>query len=107
MGRNRFVVVPQVPDGQSQVSGDNIRLGKGSISVAATRSASRLTTTVRRSDPAGLTIGALLPTGASVKSVTLDGHPASYDVVQSSRGKQVRVDAGGKQGTSQLVVNLK
>ena len=104
IGRGRFTVVPQVPDGQSKVSGDNIRLGNGTISVAATRTASRLTTRVRQSSSDRLTIGALLPAGASVKSVTLDGHPAPYDVVQTARGKQVRVDGGAERGTSQLVV---
>ena len=107
MGRHRFVVVPQVPDGQSRVSGDNIRLGKGTIAVAATRSSSRLTTTVRQSSSDRLTIGALLPAGASVKSVSLDGYPATYDVVQTARGKQVRVDAGAHKGTSNLVVKLR
>jgi hypothetical protein len=104
IGRNRFTVVPQVPDGQSQVSGSNIRLGKGTVAVTATRSASQLTTVVQQSSSARLTIGALLPDGARVQSVTLDGHPASYDVVETARGKEARVDAGSNKGTSKLVV---
>ncbi len=107
IGRGQFTVVPQVPSGQSRVSGQHIRLGKGTIGVEATRSASKLTTTVRQSSSAALTIGALLPDGAAVKSVELDGQPTSYDTVQTARGKQVRVDGGSDAGTSRLVVKLK
>jgi hypothetical protein len=106
MGRNRLAVVPQVPNGQSQVSGRHIKVGNGSISVTATRSSSRLTTLVGRSSSVRLTIGALLPSGARVKSVTLDGHPAPHHVVQTARGRQVRVNAGNGSGTSTLVVAL-
>ena len=106
IGRHRFTVVPQVPDGQRVVAGNNIRLGNGTVAVTATRSSSRLTTDVRQSASAQLTIGALLPTGATVKSVKLDGRPASYDVVKTARGKQVRVDAGTAKGSSKLVVTL-
>ena len=90
----------------ARVAGNNIRLGNGTVAVTATRSSSRLTTDVRQSASAQLTIGALLPTGATVKSVKLDGHPASYDVVKTARGKQVRVDGGSAKGSSKLVVTL-
>lgn len=107
MGRHRFTVVPQVPTGQSRVAGRDVHLGAGMIDVIATRSSSRLTTLVRQTSSDRLTIGALLPRGARVVSVTLDGHPASYDVVQTARGKQVRVDAGNNKGTSKLVVTTR
>ena len=37
LGRDDLEVVPQVPDGQSRIAGTNIRLGKGSVDVAAER----------------------------------------------------------------------
>ena len=107
VGRDRLTVVPQVPDGQSQVSGRNVRLGKGSVDVAATRDAQQLTTRVTRSTKWQLTIGALVPEGASVRvRARLDGHPVPHQVAQTARGTEIRVDAGDRKGTSTLVVAL-
>jgi hypothetical protein len=106
LGRNELSVVPQVPDGQSQVAGGNIRLGAGAIDVAAQRTASTLTTTVTRHLTAKLLIGHVLPTGATVSSVTLNGTPTSYDVRATARGNEVVVNAGTGTGTSTLVITL-
>jgi hypothetical protein len=106
LGNGRVTVVPQVPDGQSQISGRSIRLGSGSVDVSASRSQRELRTTVR-SDRlrADLTIGAVLPSGARVSSVTLNGRTAHFDIVHTSRGDEVRVHAGDD--TSTLVVTLR
>jgi hypothetical protein len=106
LGRNDLSVVPQVPDGQSRVAGGNIRLGAGSVDVAAQRTASTLTTTVTRHLSAHLLIGHVLPTGATVASVTLNGTPATYVVRSTARGNEVVVDAGSGTGASALVVTL-
>jgi hypothetical protein len=106
LGRGSVDVVPQVPDGQSNVAGTNIRLGSGSIDVAATRTPTALTTTVTRHLSAALTIGAVVPTGKTVTSVTLNGAPAAYELVTTSRGKEVRVAAGSGNTATHLVVNL-
>jgi hypothetical protein len=106
LGRNELSVVPQVPDGQSQVAGGNIRLGAGAIDDAAQRTASTLTTTVTRNLTAKLLIGHVLPTGATVSSVTLNGTPTSYDVRATARGNEVVVNAGTGTGTSTLVITL-
>jgi hypothetical protein len=105
MGRGSVDVVPQVPDGQSNVAGNNIRLGSGSIDVAASRTSTALTTTVTRHLSAALTIGAVVPTGKTVTSVTLNGAPVAYTLVTTSRGKEVRVAATGT-AAAHLVVNL-
>jgi hypothetical protein len=44
--------------------------------------------------PAGLrlTIGHTLPAGLDVEAVTLDGAPAAYEVVETIRGREVRVE---------------
>ena len=104
--RGRLSVVPQVPDGQTTVAGSNVLVGDGSVDVRAERSSSALTTTVTRRLSVDLLIGHVLPPGATVTGVTLDGAPAAYDVRSTARGREVVVDAGVGSGTSTLVVHL-
>jgi hypothetical protein len=106
LGRGNVQVVPQVPDGQSNVAGNKIRLGGGSIDVSASRTQSTLTTTVTRHLTVALTVGAVVPTGRRVTGVTLNGSPAAYTVVTTSRGQEVRVAAGSGNGAANLVVNI-
>jgi hypothetical protein len=106
LGRGSVHVVPQVPDGQSQVAGTNIRLGAGSIDVAATRTANALTATVTRHLTVALTIGTVVPTGKTVTGVTLNGAPVTYALVTTSRGQEVRVAAGSGSTAAHLVVNM-
>jgi hypothetical protein len=106
LGRGSVQVVPQVPDGQSNVAGTNVRLGSGSIDVAATRTPSALTTTVTRHMAVALTIGAVVPTGKTVASVTLNGAAVAYTLVPTSRGQEVRVAAGSGSAAAHLVVNM-
>jgi hypothetical protein len=106
VGRKRVRIVPQIPDGQSHVSGRNIRLGVGSVAVFAARTSDRLTTLVRQTRPWRLTVGALLPEGAHISSVRLDGHPVTYRVVTTARGQEVRVNGGRARGATRLVVRL-
>lgn len=107
LGHGAVSVVPQVPEGQSTVSGRNIRLGQGAVDVTAHRGDGRLETTVTRHGAMRLTIGAVLPPGASVEDVTLDGKPVGHQVVSTARGRQVLVQAGSGTGTSDLVVSLR
>jgi hypothetical protein len=104
VGRRRFTVVPQVPDGQSTVAGSRIRLGSGRVAIRAARDGDLLSTVVRQSRHWRLTIGAVLPDGATVRSVRLDGHRASYDVVRTARGREVLVHGGSGTGRTTLVV---
>lgn len=53
---------------------------------------------------ATFTIGAVLPAGASVKSVSLDGHEAQYKLVTTTRGVEVQVAARGS--SSALTITL-
>jgi hypothetical protein len=105
LGRGSVQVVPQVPDGQSSVSGSAIQLGSGSIDVAATRTPTVLTTTVMAHMSVSLTIGTVLPTGKTVTGVTLNGAPVAYTIVPTDRGQEVRV-AAGSAGAAHLVVNV-
>jgi len=107
LGRGQLAVVPQVPDGQNRVAGTNIRLGGGSVDVTAERGGSTVTTNVTRHLSADLLIGHVLPDGAAVSSVTLDGEPTdAYEVRSTARGAEVVLDAGIGTGTSTLVVTF-
>ena len=61
VGRGQVSVVPQVPAGQTEVSGRRIRIGDGSIAVHAERHGTRYVTEVVRRGAVGLTLGAVLP----------------------------------------------
>jgi hypothetical protein len=108
LGRAHVDVVPQVPPGQGRVAARNIRLGRGAVDVAASASARSLRTEVTARVPgADLVIGQVLPTGASVASVTLDGRRAAYQVRRTARGNEVVADAGKHGGRSVLTITLR
>jgi hypothetical protein len=97
LGHDWLEVVPQVPDGQTSVAGDDIRLGDGSADVAATHVGTRYTTTTdtRGAPVRTYLIGHTLPRGATVTSVQLDGSSvAHYESRTTNRGLEVRVPAG-------------
>ena len=106
-GRDRFTVVPQIPSGQYKVAGRDLRIGGGAVNVTALRGNGRLETIVRQNRHDRLTIGALLPTGKHVRSVRLDGHKATYRVVSTARGREVRVNGGKGLGVTDLVVRFR
>jgi hypothetical protein len=97
LGDDRLAVVPQVPDGQPNVKGEDIRLGDGAASVFAARAGKRYTTRVALEDlRVRLTLGATLPAGARVAAVYRDGRRVKrYDAQQTNRGLEVTV-AGGR-----------
>jgi hypothetical protein len=93
-------VVPQVPDGQPSVQGSNIRLGGGAADVFASRSGNRYTTKVALDGLRlhRLVLGAVLPAGAHVASVTVDGRRVRhYATARTNRGLEVtaRPHGGG------------
>ena len=57
LGHDRLAVVPQVPDGQPSVAGEDIRLGDGSADVLAARDGARYTTVVDTEPRAGAVAG--------------------------------------------------
>jgi hypothetical protein len=105
LGRGRLSVVPQIPPGQQRIAGANIRLGNGAVDVAATRSGNVLRTEVGDSATGALTIGAVLPAGAGVGAVQLDGAPVAYQLVTTARGNEIHVATGG--GHHTLTVQLR
>ncbi|MCW2848318.1 MAG: hypothetical protein JWR90_2292 [Marmoricola sp.] len=107
LGRDRVSVVPQVPAGQHRVSGRHVRLGSGAVDVRATSTAHRLRTVVVQTGRWRLRIGAVLPPGARVRSVRLDGRAADYRTLSTARGRVVVADGGARAGTTDLVVRLR
>jgi hypothetical protein len=99
LGRRRLEVTPQVPQGQSRVAGENIRLAGGAADVEASRTGKRYRTEVRlRVGLARFVIGHTLPRNSRVKSVRLDGRRAEYRTRLTNRGLEVlvRAPAGGR-----------
>jgi glycogen debranching enzyme len=96
-------VVPDVPESWPGLSVQNLKVGDGTMKASASRKGKRYTTKVDAA-PTGwtLTIGHTLPAGATVKSVTLDGKSTTYDVVDTTRGREVHVKTST--GTSHTLI---
>lgn len=99
LGRGRPEATPQVPPERPDVSGETVRVGNGSIAVAASADGG----TYRTVGDAELSlerlaIGRTVPDGADVSSVALDGCPADYEIRATNRGCEVLVetDAAGR-----------
>jgi hypothetical protein len=106
LGNGRVAVVPQIPQGQPKVAGSNIRVGSGSLDVSARLAGKALSTDVTaKGVSAALTVGAVLPSGAKVAGVTVNGHAASYQLVSTTRGTQVQVP--GRGAHTAVVITLK
>ena len=96
LGRDWLEVVPQVPDGQPSVQGEDIRLGDSSADVLASHAGARYTTVTDTSGAPVDTfrIGHTLPRGSTVSSVELDGRPVTdYQSRETNRGLEIRVPA--------------
>lgn len=92
LGRGELAVVPQLPSA-APIAGEDIRLGDGSVDVAAGRTGKQYRTTIDADDaPARrLELGHTLPRGARVKSVRLDGRRSGYRARLTNRGLEVTV----------------
>jgi hypothetical protein len=97
LGRQRVEFVPQVPQGQTSVQGQGIRLGGGSADVLATHAGGRYRTEIDTTKGVGadeVVIGCTLPGGARPTAVVLDGQPVhNYQVLQTNRGTEVTMSA--------------
>src|SRR3989440_1831066 len=92
MGHGLLEVLPSVPPNQSTVSGTAIRIGTGTIDVTAMHSGNTWTTTMTSSGLACTPhVGATLPAGSTVQSVTLNGAPVVPQVRDTNAGHQVFV----------------
>jgi hypothetical protein len=106
LGHRRLAVVPQLPPGQRRIAGADIRLGGGAVDVTATAADGTIRVEVDARLSVRLSVGAVLPSSATVADVRLDGHDVGYRVVVTARGTEVVVD-GGTGGRHTLVVELR
>ena len=106
LGRGRLEIVPQLPS-DAPIAADDIRLGDGSVDVAAARYGKRYVTKVdtHKVDLRRLRIGHTLPRGSDVRSVKLDGRRVDWRERRTNRGLEVSVRAHGDDHT--LVVETR
>jgi hypothetical protein len=96
LGYDWLEIVPQVPDGQTSVEAENIRLGAGSADVMASHTGTRYATTTDTSEAPlqTLRVGHTLPRGSTVASVELDGQTVTnHTVRETNRGLEVWIEA--------------
>ncbi len=103
IGRGLLEVLPSVPSGQSKVAGNDIRIGNGRIDVEATHSGKTWTTVVRSHVSATLHVGATLPAGSKIQSVTLNGKKVAYKVRDTHAGRVTYVSTSGN-ATAQVQI---
>jgi hypothetical protein len=92
LGEGRLDVVPDVPDGQTRIAGENIRLGDRSVSVVATHSSTTVTSRVKH-----VRIGVTV--ARKPRTVELDGRPAKATFTPTPRGLEVTVRASAGRHT--------
>jgi hypothetical protein len=99
-----LTVVPDVPESwTTPISVHNLQVGGGTVETSASYESNSYTTEVSASTRWKLTIGHTLPKGAQVQSVTLDGQPADYRAVETTRGLEVRVGTNTNQSHTLVV----
>jgi hypothetical protein len=99
-------VVPSVPAGWPRLSVGSLAVGTDSVGVGAAHSGPTYRVAVGGATGLNLTIGTVIPAGSTVRSVTLNGQPAPYQMVASTRGEQVEVAAGTASRAEVLVVRV-
>ena len=94
LGRDRLEIVPQPPS-RAPIAAENIRLGDGSVDVAAARYRNRYATRVdgHRLDLRSLRIGHTLPRDARVRWVKLDSRRVQWQERRTNRGLEISVRA--------------
>jgi hypothetical protein len=100
-------VVPEVPASWPKLSVTDLRVGHTSLAETASHSGGSYQTVVSGAQGLSLTIGAVVPDGSSVASVSLDGHQVHYQQQASNRGLAVTVADPHPGATDTLTVTLK
>ena len=90
LGTGKLEIVPQLPTGQRRAGGRDIRLGSGDADVLAERRGNRYTTTVTvaAKEVEDLRVGATLPAGEEIDTVTLDGKRVSRPTVRDDQPRR-------------------
>ena len=107
LGARRLDVVPKVPEGQTRIAGNSIRLGDdGTVAVRAVRDDDVYTTrvTLRSEDVRVLRVGVTLPRGTKATRVRLDGKRVTARTRTTNRGVEVTVRVPRAQGRHLVTV---
>jgi hypothetical protein len=89
--RGSVAVVPEVPASWPSLSVSRLRVGGQDLAVTASHQAGGYRTEVSGAAGLALTIGTVLPAGATPQSVTLNGTKVPYHLVATPRGTAVEV----------------
>ena len=106
LGNGKLSVIPQLPAGQNEIAGSDILVGAGHLDVKAKRAGKVLSVTVDAAVRCRLSLGVVLPTGAKVASVTLDGRSTGATRTSTTRGDELVVQAHSA-GRHTLIVTLR
>ncbi|MFG1605065.1 hypothetical protein [Actinoplanes sp. NPDC049265] len=106
LGNDALTVAPQLQPGAGPIAGRNIAVGKGHVDVRAAARNNALTVAVDAAVRARLTLGVVLPPGATAASATLDGRRAPFRLLATSRGTELHTAAGNTGGRHTLTVDL-
>ena len=102
-------VIPELPSSWPQLSVNHLQVGSDSLAVSIARTATggyRLSIT--GATGLALTAGLVLPSGSTVKHVSLNGQAVtSYQTVTTNRGQQVEVSIPSPQLHEVLTITLK
>src|SRR5579875_3789743 len=99
-----LTVAPDLPSSWPTASVQRLDVGTDQLSVSASQGGGRFQTEVSGAGGLSLTIGAVIPAGSSVSSVTLNGQPADYRTMSTHRGLEVLVTASGDSTAQQSLV---
>jgi hypothetical protein len=107
LGNGVVSFVPQVPQGQTTVSGKAIQLGSGSADVTATHTGTTYSTDITTNGVGtkNVVIGHTLPRGTNPAAVVLDGKRVNnYKVDQTNRGNEVMIPTSAGHHTLTITV---
>jgi glycogen debranching enzyme len=99
-----LTVVPDLPSSWPTASVQHLDVGSDQLALQAGQGNGSFTTQVSGASGLALTIGAVIPSGSTVSSVTLNGQPAQYRTVTTHRGVEVVVTDPDSSGASQSLV---
>ncbi|WP_433632714.1 hypothetical protein [Halomicrococcus sp. NG-SE-24] len=104
LGRNKLEVTPQVPAHWPGASVENLRLGDGSVAVAAHAEEQTYRTTVTPDlTLRQLVLGHVVPADKTIMSVMLNGAETDYETRETNRGRELLVEAT-TEGTQTLTI---
>ena len=97
-------VIPSLPPTWPTLSAQNLRISHASLSASATHNWNRYTTVVSAPFGFRIHIGYALPAKSILAEVTLNGRPASYEIRDTDRGREVIVTSNSGQPLQLILI---